>query len=160
MWYLTLSMLYIIIPYFVHFHNYLLYKILVLLQRSVIPNYSLTHRDKAEDLLVLGLLVNQSRLIFVELCCRQTQLCIFFTFFFFRGRCYIFNSNKYFTLSPIRILCSKVKLNKWTCLLRGQMKLWSRKTSPLVSSCCCCTWTHLIGNDTTLTQPSWRSIPL
>lgn len=59
---LTLSMLYVI-PDFVYFHNYLLYEVIVILQRCEIPKLSPTHRDKVEDSLVLALLVNQSNLL-------------------------------------------------------------------------------------------------
>lgn len=35
------SMLHIIIPYSVHFHNYLLYKLIVILQKHKIPKYAM-----------------------------------------------------------------------------------------------------------------------
>lgn len=92
---------------------------------------------KAEDASVLALLVKQSKLIFVELLCLQTNYVYSSLFFFTRGL------NNYFAYSPTKILYSKVKpTNGHT----GSGDKWSfdPEKNLLLSSCCCCIWMHLI----------------
>lgn len=113
-------MLYIIIPYFVHFHNYLLAKIIVLFIRCEIPKYSLTQGRRYTSVSLTGEAV---KIYFCRAPLPSDILRIFFAFSFTRGL------NNYFAYSPTKILYSKVKTNKRTHWLRGQMKLWSWKKS-------------------------------
>lgn len=129
-----LPMLYIIILCFVHFHNYLLDRIIVLFLRRKIPTYSLTQGWRCVTVSLTGEAV---KTYFCRAHLLSNILCILFALFFTRG------SNHYFAYST-KILYSKIKLTNGH---RGLGEKWSfdlgKKT--LISSCCCCIWMHPIS---------------
>lgn len=97
----VLSILYIIIPYFVHSHNYLLDRIIFLFLRYEIPKYCPTQSWRCVTVSLTGEVV---KTYFCRAHLPSDILCIFFPFLFTRG------SNNYFAYSPTKILYSKVKL--------------------------------------------------